>query len=184
MHAVFDRESSNSFACQPVQLSHLFNTIHGTNEVSLTASGDCIKVTAHANGEEPSSFLQTHMTVLPQDLDRFDLLDSFTPSELIFCVREVRAFVTLCEQMGGVIGFYFTQSGWPVMVVAESGDSSMNAEMIVATLENRELEQKNHSKEEEEEENTPTNTNIPPPNQEEKRKDDKEPWWESNSQDF
>lgn len=96
MRAVFDKENSpNSLASRVYHLSCLLAHIHDTNEILIRLSDTSFQLQSYfPNPDDVRSHIQTQTQV---DIEEFNEYQVTVATELVFCLKEVRALLSWCD---------------------------------------------------------------------------------------
>lgn len=136
LQAVYSEEScSNSLSAQPRLL--MDTVVHFPNtqeEVTLQVDGKKVLLRNYTEpNSDPRRTMLTELSILPQEFDRFNV-DS--PSEITFCLKELRGLLTFAEVSRLPINIHFAGPGSPIIFTIR--ESVLEVTFLLATLsENR-----------------------------------------------
>ncbi|KAL3671069.1 hypothetical protein V7S43_004252 [Phytophthora oleae] len=141
MRAVFDKgESPSRWKTRQHHLSSLLAHIHHSNEVSVICTPMHVKFESYFSSiTDSKAQLQTETAVESAEFNEYILqpsTDSMDASQLIFCIKEVKALLAFCKTSDVLeVSFYFSTSGSPVLFAAESTSmAKFSIEMTLSTV--------------------------------------------------
>jgi len=159
VHAQYEEEGASILKSEPSVFVQLLEHVRQSPEVALTCSLDSFKVSSFHKSEAGDGKRQQMNTELDVNISSFDEyifmggaddhnhdvlsvtegVAAASPSpqnstRIVFCAREVRAFVSLCEACE-IDGFtlFFTHSGQPMKFFCKL-DSCFELSFVLATL--------------------------------------------------
>lgn len=161
VHAQYEEEGASFLSSEPKVFAQLFEHVRQIPEVALTCSPDSFRVSSFYKSEALDGKRQHMNTELDINIQSFDeyifvgtpgaLADDgdenestdlskekksshMSPVRIIFCAKEVRALVSLCEACDiDIFRLYFTLSGLPIKFTSKFND--FNVTLVLATLE-------------------------------------------------
>ncbi len=140
VHAQFDYTSASSIQSSPnLLLQHMFNQMKGTAEVIASATACSFSIRSYHDqnrlqgGASLKRVLQTEATIPGKDFDAYIFKgDADSGEDMIFSIKEVRAFLSLCEAVDVEnVQVSFTRGGDPMQFFGNTNNFSL--ELMMAT---------------------------------------------------
>ena len=173
INAAFDESVASCIRAHAINFARFLQHIHQHSvEVQMNAAPDAFRVRSYhkdggvdptqASGVQPR-LMTTEMAIDLREFEQYDFRSELSEVELIFCLKELKGLLTLCEQADVLeVELFFTLSGAPVKVSCEQ-PGGMDVSLVLATLAPSTDASQGEEKEEAEEE--AQLSQLPPPPQ-------------------
>eukprot|EP01031_Cornospumella_fuschlensis_P036909 gene36909-44778_t len=138
LNAVFDESKCSYIKVRPKVLSQLFEHFYRSPEVIASASPTtfCVKSfhTPAASSSENLRYMNTGLNVKMRDFDVYDYRSELDQLDMIFCMKEVAAFVGYCEAIeSGECDCFFSAGGRAMKY--SSKQDLISTQLVLATIE-------------------------------------------------
>lgn len=133
--AMFDEESSSKLSVEPKIFAQVLEHLHQTaGEIEIDASVDSFRIKSFHQEQavEISAvsglrrYMSTEMSLDTAEFDLYEYRSSEREEELVFCIKEVKAFLGLCEANEiSDLRLFFSESGVPIKFSISSSSFSV-----------------------------------------------------------
>ncbi len=168
VHAHFDYTNASSIHSSPnLLLQHMFNQIKGTPEVVASATAYSFSIRSYHDQNRLQGraslkpVLQTEASIPGKDFDTYIFKGQMDGTEeMIFSVKEVRAFLSLCEAVDVEnVQISFTCGGDPMQFLGNTNNFSVEL-MMATNSESPDVDDPSTANAEEQMENSEYDTNL------------------------
>ena len=149
VNAYFDEQQASKLTVYPKVLNGLLEHLHQTSgEIAVEVSENAFRVKSfhqdlglqvdtkgHAH-----NYMNTEMVLVTTEFEKFDYKSDESEQELVFCMKEMKALLSLCEQIEGMtpLNMCFCGTGSPIKFSCESLEFVVS--LTMATLEKKHLQ--------------------------------------------
>ena len=136
LNAVFPENDYSLIIADPKLFLRLLDHIRHSIEIIIEVSSTSFRIKSFhqaSNKQNQHRYMTSDITSPMDTFDTFRYISSSDCEELIFCVKELRALLTLSESTeGSELAFKFTNCGSPIEFILKCGN--LEIELMVATL--------------------------------------------------
>ncbi len=149
VNAFFDETLSSQLRVYPKVFNGLLEHLHQTSgEIAIEVSQDAFKVKSFHqdmglqidNRGHAHTYMNTELALETTEFEEFAYRSDEQEQELVFCMKEMKALLSLCEQVEGMmpLNMCFCGTGSPIKFSSECLEFVVS--LIMATLEKKHLQ--------------------------------------------
>ena len=147
VNAFFDEKMSSKLKVYPKVFNGLLEHLHqSSGEIAVEVSQNAFKVKSFHQDlglqvdTRGHTYMNTELMLETTEFEEFDYKCDETSQELVFCMKEMKALLSLCEQVEGMtpMSMCFCGTGSPIKFSSESLEFVIS--LIMATLEKKHLQ--------------------------------------------